>query len=143
MKTPNSIPESVASQHRGRATRADRGHGSFWLIALCCVAIAAIPALLIRSRDVEAAALSAPAAPTIAQVSMRNVQFYPATLEVIKGGAVEWKNDDLVPHTATSPSFDSGSLASGQSWRRTFSEAGNFPYVCTFHPHMKGVVIVR
>jgi len=25
----------------------------------------------------------------------------------------------------------------------TFTDAGNFPYVCTFHPQMKGVVIVK
>jgi plastocyanin len=74
---------------------------------------------------------------------MRNLQFYPVNIEVKKGEAVEWKNDDLVPHTATSASFDSGTIVSGQSWRHTFTDAGNFPYVCTFHPQMKGVVIVK
>jgi len=74
---------------------------------------------------------------------MRNVQFGPVTLEILKGEAVEWKNDDLVPHTATSPSFDSGALESGQSWRHTFTEIGSFPYACTFHPNMKGIVIVK
>ena len=74
---------------------------------------------------------------------MRNIQFDPVTLEIMKGDVVEWKNDDLVPHTATSSSFDSAALASGQSWRHTFTETGSFPYACTFHPHMKGVVIVK
>ena len=74
---------------------------------------------------------------------MRNILFDPVTLEIMKGDVVEWKNDDLVPHTATSSSFDSGALASGLSWRHTFTETGSFPYVCTFHPHMKGVVIVK
>jgi plastocyanin len=64
-------------------------------------------------------------------------------LEVKKGDVVEWKNDDLIPHTATSPEFDSGALKSGQSWRHTFTKAGDFPYICTFHPQMKGVVIVK
>jgi len=79
----------------------------------------------------------------VVKVSMRNMQFYPQTLKVKKGTVVEWKNDDLVPHTATSASFDSGSLGPGKSWRHTFTKAGQFPYACTFHPTMTGVVIVR
>ena len=79
----------------------------------------------------------------VVKVSMRNMQFYPQTLKVKKGTVVEWKNDDLVPHTATSASFDSGSLGQGKSWRHTFTESGQFPYACTFHPTMTGVVIVK
>lgn len=80
----------------------------------------------------------------VIKVLMRNMQFSPATVEIHKGDVVEWKNEDITPHTATSSSFgDSGPLASGQSWRHTFSEAGNLPYACTFHPEMKGVVIVK
>lgn len=45
--------------------------------------------------------------------------------------------------TATSASFDSGTIASGQSWRHTFMDAGEFPYTCAFHPQMKGVIIVK
>lgn len=84
-----------------------------------------------------------PGAPAIVKVSMRNMQFSPKTLRVRRGTVVEWKNDDIVPHTATSASFDSGSLGPGKSWRHTFTEAGQFPYTCTFHPTMTGVVIVR
>jgi plastocyanin len=86
---------------------------------------------------------SEPAAPAIVKVSMRNMQFSPKTLRVRKGTVVEWKNDDLVPHTATSASFDSGSLGAGKSWRHTFTQTGQFRYVCTFHPTMTGVVIVK
>ena len=84
-----------------------------------------------------------PGALAIVKVSMRNMQFSPKTLRVKKGTVVEWKNDDLVPHTATSSSFDSGSLGPGKSWRHMFTEAGQVRYVCTFHPTMTGVVIVK
>ncbi len=84
------------------------------------------------------------ASPNVIEVVMQNMQFSPATVEIKKGDAVEWKNDDITPHTATSSSFgDSGPLGSGQSWRHTFTETGNLPYACTFHPNMKGVVIVK
>jgi plastocyanin len=84
-----------------------------------------------------------PGALAIVKVSMRNMQFSPKTLRVKKGTVVEWQNDDVVPHTATSSSFDSGSLGRGQSWRHTFTAAGRFQYTCTFHPLMTGTIIVK
>ena len=84
-----------------------------------------------------------PGAPAVVKVSMRNMQFSPKTLRVKKGTVVEWTNDDIVPHTVTSASFDSGSLGPGKSWRHMFTEAGQVRYVCTFHPTMTGVVIVK
>lgn len=82
-------------------------------------------------------------APGVAHVAMKNMKFSPATIEIKKGDTVEWKNDDITPHTATSPTFDSGSIDSDKSWRHTFTEVGNFPYACTFHPDMKAAVTVK
>ena len=82
-------------------------------------------------------------APLIVHVAMKNMKFSPATIEIKKGDTVEWKNDDITPHTATSATFDSGSIASDAAWQHTFKEAGNFPYTCTFHPVMKGTIIVK
>jgi plastocyanin len=82
-------------------------------------------------------------AAAVVQVMIRNMKFDPPNLEVKKGDTVEWKNDDITPHTATSATFDSASIAPETSWRHTFSEAGTFPYLCTFHPDMKGAVIVK
>ncbi|MGH8092994.1 MAG: cupredoxin domain-containing protein [Chthoniobacterales bacterium] len=83
-------------------------------------------------------------APAVMHVVMKNMKFDPSKLEIHRGDTVEWKNDDITPHTATAiPLFDSGSIASDQSWRHTFTEAGDFPYTCTFHPDMKGTVIVE
>lgn len=88
-------------------------------------------------------AIPTSAASVVTQVSMRNLQFDPVTIEIKIGDMVEWKNDDIVVHTATSALFDSGTIASGQSWRHSFTNAGEFAYACTFHPQMKGVVIVK
>ena len=84
-----------------------------------------------------------PGALAVVTVSMRDMKFSPQTLNIKKGTVVEWKNYDLVPHTATSASFDSGSLGNGKSWRHTFTKAGRFPYVCTFHSPMTGVIVVK
>jgi plastocyanin len=108
---------------------------------------------LLRLADLKAAPADAalpgtevdaePGALAIVKISMRDMQFSPKTLRVKKGTVVEWNNDDLVPHTATSSSFDSGVLGPGKSWQHTFTEAGQFQYTCTFHPMMTGIIIVK
>jgi len=138
---------NASIQRKQREPRASHGMLRLWFLGICGLAIVIGGAFLVRSRgssgtgDDDAPAIAV--ASSVAQVSMRNLQFYPVNIEVKRGDAVEWENDDLVPHTATSASFDSGTIVSGQSWRHTFTDAGNFPYVCTFHPQMKGVVIVK
>jgi plastocyanin len=82
-------------------------------------------------------------APVVAHVAMKNMKFSPANIEIKKGDTVEWTNDDITPHTTTSPTFDSGSIDPDKSWRHTFIEAGSFPYSCTFHPDMKAAVTVK
>ena len=138
---------NASIQQKSRDPRAGHGMLRLWLVGICGLAIIIGGAFLVRTRDFrgksDGGVPAKAVASAVAQVSMRNLQFYPVTIEVQKGEVVEWKNDDLIPHTATSSSFDSGATASGQTWRHTFTQAGNFPYVCTFHPQMKGVVIVK
>jgi plastocyanin len=56
---------------------------------------------------------------------------------------IEWRNADPVPHTATSHgAFDSGAIPPGKTWQFTASAKGRFDYVCSFHPTMKGTLIV-
>jgi plastocyanin len=99
----------------------------------------------------QAATVTAPAATeqspaTVTPVTIRLVKFSPETIEVKIGQTVEWANNDLTPHTVTSQGtgdLNSGSIDAGASWRHTFTQAGSFPYYCTFHPEMKGTVIVN
>ena len=131
-------------------------------LLIVCLTVAAAPAQRIRAKPTNDAvrhaaaaskvvnglrgdkgAAAKPGARAVVKVSMRNMQFYPRTLKIKKGDVVEWKNDDVVPHTATSASFDSGSMNPGTSWRHTFTKAGQFAYVCTFHPTMTGIVVVK
>lgn len=146
MKNLESIPMHQTTIHtKRRDSRSGRDPLWPWWLGICGLAFVIGGAFFVQARhsNKNGSAATKVIAPTVAGVSMRNVQFEPVTLEIMKGTVVEWKNDDLVPHTATSPSFDSGAMASGQSWRHTFIEIGNFPYSCAFHPHMKGVVIVK
>jgi plastocyanin len=57
---------------------------------------------------------------------------------------VTWSNHDIVPHTATAQGkFDSGNIAPGKSFSRKLEQPGEFDYICTYHPGMKGKVTVK
>ena len=74
---------------------------------------------------------------------MENMQFNPAELVVNRGTRIVWKNQDMFPHTATGKRFDSGSIDAGDSWTYVANEPGDYMYLCSFHPTMKGRLIVE
>jgi plastocyanin len=76
-------------------------------------------------------------------VIIKDFVFIPAEITISKGETVTWINQDSVPHTATGSKFDSGYMGIGATFKFTFNEAGTFDYICTFHPFMKGKVIVK
>ncbi len=95
---------------------------------------------------------SAAAGPVVSILPMSAMQqgypyYSPQTVKVIIGvnNTVTWVNNDDAPHTvtATDGSFNSGNLNAGQSWTFTFTTPGNYAYYCTYHPWMKGTVIVQ
>lgn len=78
-------------------------------------------------------------------VTIENLQFHPVTLTVKRGDTVVWRNADLFPHNvvAQSGAFRSPEVGASGTWVYTAKQAGEFPYVCTLHPSMKGMLIVR
>lgn len=85
------------------------------------------------------------ASPPSHRVAIEGMAFKPAELTLSRGEQVEWHNEDLVPHTVTAADkrFDSGALAAGASWAHTPDKAGEYAYVCTFHPTMRAVLRVK
>jgi plastocyanin len=78
-----------------------------------------------------------------AAVEIADFAFGPAEVTIAAGGTVTWTNTDNQPHTATSSgTFDTGSIAAGDSATVTFDEPGTFTYVCSFHPFMTATVTV-
>lgn len=83
--------------------------------------------------------------PTVTQA---NRKFQPQQVEVARGGAVRFVNDDgqLLHHLySTSPafSFDSGEQEPGRIVEERFPVAGTFTVLCGIHPKMRLVVTVR
>ena len=81
----------------------------------------------------------------VQHVVIKNFQFQPADLTVKTGTAIEWKNDDIVPHTVTADdgTFRSGKIEPGKTWRYTASKQGSFSYTCSPHPNMHGRLTVQ
>jgi plastocyanin len=78
-------------------------------------------------------------------VSIENFSFGSSPVTVSVGTTVTWTNNDVAPHTvtATDGSFSSGNLNPGESFSFTFSTAGTFDYVCSYHPNMTGSIVVQ
>lgn len=79
------------------------------------------------------------------QVNMEGMAFSPQTVTVKVGDTVTWTNKDAAPHNATADdkSWQTTTLAQGESASVTFTTAGTFPYICTIHPNMTATVIVQ
>lgn len=62
--------------------------------------------------------------------------------DVLVGGRVVVTNTDVASHTLTAidGSFDSGTLAQGDSYEFTVDEPGTFEYRCDIHPSMTGSI---
>lgn len=87
---------------------------------------------------------AADGAPESGGITIANFSFSPSSLEVAVGDSVEATNDDSVAHTWTADegAWDSGNLATGDSFTHEFTEAGTFAYHCEIHPSMTGTVTV-
>jgi amicyanin len=81
----------------------------------------------------------------VATVSMDHNTFIPGEITVVPGTTVTWVNKEAMPHTVvdTNKGFRSKTLAKDASFSFTFATAGDYDYLCSIHPNMKGKVIVK
>jgi LPXTG-motif cell wall-anchored protein len=84
-----------------------------------------------------------PASKASVTVSMKDNKFQPKTVTISVGDSVTWKNEGEEDHTATGSGFATGTVAPGSSASETFSDAGDYSYICDFHDEMKGTVVVE
>lgn len=88
------------------------------------------------------------AQPQAATVKVSNFKFEPPVLRVKAGTTVTWTveggNHTVISDGST---FTSQKLAPGQSFSHQFTQAGKYPYYCSFHgdkggKEMSGTIIV-
>lgn len=80
----------------------------------------------------------------VANVSIVNFAFSPATVNISVNDSVKWTWAGA-PHSTTSDTglWDSGIFGTGATFTRVFTSAGSFPYHCTVHPFMQGAINVQ
>lgn len=99
-------------------------------LGLALAAAVLLPATSARADDTE--------------VHIDNFVFKPAELTVKVGTTVTWTNRDDIPHTVVSAGkFRSKTLDTDDKFSFTFTNAGDYKYFCSLHPHMTGMIKVE
>lgn len=102
----------------------------------------AAPETLTSSPASEPASEPAPGGPTITIQGMG----FSAALTVAPGTQITIVNDDEVEHSVTSQTDGLFDVHVDGKQRATFtapSEPGEYPFICTYHPAMKGLLVVE
>lgn len=80
-------------------------------------------------------------------ITIDSYMFRPAVVTIAKGTTVVWVNKDDDVHTIKSKTgpeaFSSPALPTGSRYGFTFKRAGTYRYICSVHPYMHGVIVVR
>lgn len=89
-------------------------------------------------------AAAATAAPHSYTVVIDKLKFGPLPAQLRKGDSIIWVNKDLFRHTATAAdhSFDVD-LMPGKAAKMVLTKSGTIPFICRYHPNMRGVLQVK
>ncbi len=95
--------------------------------------------------------VSIPKGTSVPGCEVKSLCYIPDPISVTVGDVVEWTNRDSASHTVSSGSqkngadgiIYSGLMQSGKVFAFSFDESGVFPYFCTIHPWMEGLIIVN
>lgn len=103
----------------------------------CALFAAGVGALLL-------AASPATAAPSTYTVVIDKMKFGPVPANLRKGDTIIWVNRDLLRHTATASdrSFDAD-LPAGAKAKTVLKKSGAIPFICRYHPGMRGKLQVK
>lgn len=89
-------------------------------------------------------ALEPQGANPVKRIRIVDNRFRNGTVTIERGTVVKWVNRGSNPHTTTSTDgvWDSGTLMTGDRFRRRFRRVGTFDYMCAIHPSMTGTITV-
>jgi plastocyanin len=78
------------------------------------------------------------------KITITSSAYSPASLTVVSGSTVTWTNSDSTAHTVTTEdgSINSGDIAPGSSYSKTFMTTGTYNYHDAHNTMVTGVVIV-
>lgn len=78
------------------------------------------------------------------RITMAGVCFSPAIAWAAPGSTITWVNDDGNEHNVAGPglTINSDQMMPGKSYAMSFPSAGVYPYACSVHYGMAGVIVV-
>jgi len=90
------------------------------------------------------AASPAAAVPRTYTIVIEKMKFGPVPVQLRKGDAIIWMNQDFLRHSATAAdhSFDVD-LKPGAKAKTVLNKSGAIAFVCRYHPGMRGVLRVQ
>lgn len=78
------------------------------------------------------------------RIVIKAASYDPVQVRAHVGDVIEWTNQDIVAHTATSSdkAWDVNMMP-GRGGRIVTQAPGTFDYICRYHPNMKGQIVVE
>jgi len=100
--------------------------------------------LILSSLVAALVAVSPATAATTKTVSIKRAAFSPATVDIIAGDSIRWRNDDTQNHqvVSTTGAFASPVLSRGKTYTFRFDVAGTYQYRNALHPSVTGTIKV-
>lgn len=82
--------------------------------------------------------------PGTSKITITSSAYSPASLTVAGGSTITWTNNDITVHTVTTEdgSINSGDIAPGSSYSKTFMTTGTYNYHDAHNTTMMGVLVV-
>ena len=86
-----------------------------------------------------------PAKPASSAIAIQNFAFLPTPVSVAVGTQIVWTNNDAAAHNviADDNKFGSEAINQGQAFSQVLTAPGTYSYHCSFHPFMKGKIVVQ
>jgi len=76
-------------------------------------------------------------------IAITDFGFSPSQLNVPSGTEVIWVNRDVLAHNLVFEGFESGELLTDGYFSKTFEEPGSYDYYCSYHPELRGKIIIK
>ena len=77
-------------------------------------------------------------------VVIDKLKFGPLSAQLHKGDAIIWVNKDMLRHSATAADHSLDvDLPAGAKAKTVLKKSGTIPFVCRYHPGMRGVLKVQ
>lgn len=76
-------------------------------------------------------------------IIINNEKFTPETISIKTNDQIAFKNESTEKHLIKGDTWRTIPMKPGMTYFIPFKKSGNYPYICTFHPQEKGIIIVN